>query len=76
MNRIARQTTPLQLFEGGTQSRFDINGAWHTAANIEEDSVPASDTEADVLLRDNGAAAARLASQLVVPLNNNFVKRP
>jgi hypothetical protein len=38
--------------------------------------VPASDTEADVLLRDNGAAAARLASELVVPLNNNFVERP
>ena len=38
--------------------------------------MPASDTEADVLLRDNGAAAARLASELVVPLNNNFVERP
>ena len=38
--------------------------------------MPTSDTEADILLRDNGAAAARLASELVVPLNNNFVERP
>ena len=38
--------------------------------------MPTSDTEADILLRDSGAAAAQLASELVVPLNNNFVERP
>ena len=38
--------------------------------------MPTSETEADILLRDNGAAAARLASELVVPLNDNFVERP
>jgi mannose-6-phosphate isomerase class I len=38
--------------------------------------VPASDTEADILLRGDHAAAVRLASTLVVPLNNNFVERP
>ena len=38
--------------------------------------MPTSETEADTLLRGEGAAAARLASELVVPLNNNFVERP
>jgi mannose-6-phosphate isomerase class I len=38
--------------------------------------VPTSEAEADVLLRRDRAAAARLASALVVPLNNNFVERP
>ena len=38
--------------------------------------MPTSDTEADVLLRGERAAAVRLASALVVPLNNNFVERP
>jgi mannose-6-phosphate isomerase class I len=38
--------------------------------------VPTSDTEADILLRGDRAAAVRVASRLVVPLNNNFVERP
>lgn len=38
--------------------------------------MPTSDTEADILLRGDRSAAARLASALVVPLNDNFVERP
>ena len=38
--------------------------------------MPTSDTEADILLRGERAAALRLASKLVVPLNDNFVERP
>jgi hypothetical protein len=38
--------------------------------------VRTSETEADVLLRGERAAVARLASSLLVPLNNNFVERP
>jgi len=38
--------------------------------------VPTSGTEADVLLRGERASAARLASALLVPLNDNFVERP
>jgi mannose-6-phosphate isomerase class I len=37
---------------------------------------PTSDTEADVLLRGERAAAVALASALLVPLNDNFVERP
>jgi mannose-6-phosphate isomerase class I len=43
---------------------------------IIEDSVPTSDTEADVLLSGERAAALRIASALLVPLNDNFVERP
>ena len=38
--------------------------------------LPKSDTEADILLRGERAAAVRLASALVVPRNDNFVERP
>ncbi len=38
--------------------------------------MPTSDTEADRLLRNEEAAAVRLASELVVPINDNFVERP
>jgi len=38
--------------------------------------VPTSEHEADALLRGERAAAARLASALLVPLNDNFVDRP
>ena len=38
--------------------------------------MPTSETEADTLLRGERAAAVRLASALVVPLNDNFVERP
>jgi mannose-6-phosphate isomerase class I len=38
--------------------------------------VPTKEHEADVLLRGDRAAAARLSSALLVPLNNNFVERP
>ena len=38
--------------------------------------MPTSGTEADVLLRGERASAARLASALLVPLNDNFVERP
>ena len=38
--------------------------------------MPNSDTEADILLRGDRAAAVRLASSLVVPSNDNIVERP
>ena len=38
--------------------------------------MPTGETEAQALLHGDRAAAARLATGLLQPLNNNFVERP